>query len=139
MEQKSMGFEEILFVMAQKSSAMDENFISLAHPCFDVAAICFVMAPRSYVDAPNRFAIEVLFFVISPEGIAGASEERASGQDVLAMAHGNPATAEAISIPEPADRAGGKADREGRLHDLRHLEVLTSGTSRKGGRLRRCA
>lgn len=153
MAQKSIGFEESLFVMAQKSSAIDENFTVMAHPCFDVEEIFFVMALQSDGNAPNRFAIgaiffvikrkcldgEVLFFVISPEGIAGASEERVSGQDVLVMTHGNLATAEAPPIPEPADRAGDNAYREGRLHDLRHLEVLTSGTSRKGGQLRRCA
>lgn len=150
---KDSGVVAIFFVMAQKNGAKDEKFIVMALPCVAVEEIFFVMAHKSDGNAPNRFAVgefffiieqkcldgEVVFVVIPPEGIAGTLKERASGQEVLVMADGNPATADVIPVAEPAGGAGGRADCAERPHDLRHLKMLTSGTSRKGGQLRRCA
>lgn len=101
----------MFFVMAQRNGARDENFIVMAPPCVAVEEIFFVMAHKSDGNAPNRFAIDDIF---------------------LAMAQESRATGTASLIAKPAGRAE-------RPHDLRHLKVLTSGTSRQGGRVRRCA
>lgn len=101
----------LFFVMAQKNGAGDENFIVMAPSCIAVEDIFFVMAHKSDGNAPNRFAIDDIFLV---------------------MAQGSRATGTASLIAEPAGRAG-------RPHDLRHVKVLTSGTSRQDGRVRRCA
>ena len=97
--------------MAQKNCARDENFIVMAPSCIAFEEIFFVMAHKSDGNAPNRFAIDDIFLVMAQE---------------------SPATVTASLIAEPTGRAG-------RPHDLRHVKVLTSGTSRQGGRVRRCA
>jgi hypothetical protein len=105
-------------VIAQKNGASDENFIVMAPSCIAVEEIFFVMAHKSDGNAPNRFAIDDIFLVMAQE---------------------SPATVTASLIAEPAGCGRGKAGRAERPHDLRHLKVLTSGTSRQGGRVRRCA
>ncbi|CAN7204423.1 hypothetical protein LJR168_003008 [Pseudoxanthomonas sp. LjRoot168] len=122
----SVDAEDIFIVMAQERTAASLRFSSSWHkrtsPSMKISSswhlhastskeIFLVMALKNDGDAPDRFAIDDIFLVMAQE---------------------SPATVTASLIAEPTGPAG-------RPHDLRHLKVLTSGTSRQGGRVRGCA